>query len=69
MGITQKIELVLRTLAMKNHPKKGHSMRNGNRPAPYTKYKKRPYDYSHLKLDHPRRKDEIVEQQYKEAAE
>jgi len=30
----------------KNAPKKGHSARNGNSPAPYTKYQKTPYKYS-----------------------
>ena len=31
--------------AMKNAAKKGHSARNGNAPSPYTKYKKKPYQY------------------------
>ena len=31
---------------MKNAPKKGRSVRNGNSPSPYTKYGKRPYQYS-----------------------
>lgn len=31
---------------MKNERKKGKSARNGNAPAPYTKYKKVPYKYS-----------------------
>lgn len=31
---------------MKNNRKKGKSARNGNSPAPYTKYKKTPYKYS-----------------------
>lgn len=30
----------------KNSPKSGHSVRRGNSPAPYTKYKKVPYQYS-----------------------
>lgn len=30
----------------KNSPKRGKSARNGNRPAPYTKYQKTPYRYS-----------------------
>lgn len=31
---------------MKNQPKRGHSARNGNSPAPYTKKDKKPYQYS-----------------------
>ena len=31
---------------MKNERRKGRSARNGNAPAPYTKYKKQPYRYS-----------------------
>ena len=31
--------------AMKNMPKRGKSARHGNRPAPYTKYNKVPYQY------------------------
>jgi hypothetical protein len=30
----------------KNAPKRGHSARRGNMPAPYTKYKKKPFVYS-----------------------
>ena len=30
----------------KNERKKGRSARNGNAPAPYTKYQKQPYKYS-----------------------
>lgn len=30
---------------MKNHKQHGHSARQGNRPAPYTKYAKQPYAY------------------------
>jgi hypothetical protein len=29
----------------KNESKKGRSARNGNKPSPYSKYKKRPYPY------------------------
>ncbi len=35
-----------RKLLAKNSPKSGHSVRRGNSPAPYTKYKKVPYQYS-----------------------
>ena len=38
----------LNTMA-KNSPKTGHSVRRGNSPAPYTKYKKIPYQYSFKK--------------------
>ena len=31
---------------MKNETKRGHSARNGNSPAPYTKSKKKPYGYT-----------------------
>ena len=31
---------------MKNVAKKGKSARHGNRPSPYTKYNKKPYEYS-----------------------
>ena len=31
---------------MKNAPKKGRSVRNGNAPSPYSKYGKRPYQYN-----------------------
>lgn len=31
---------------MKNEKKHGHSARQGNKPAPYTKYGKVPYRYS-----------------------
>ena len=30
---------------MKNSAKRGHSVRNGNQPAPYTKKNKKPYQY------------------------
>ena len=36
----------LRKLLMKNPKKSGKSARRGNRPSPYTKYKKRPFQYS-----------------------
>lgn len=36
----------LRKLLMKNAKKSGKSARRGNRPSPYTKYKKRAYQYS-----------------------
>jgi len=32
-------------LGMKNQKKRGKSARNGNMPAPYTKYKKKPHQY------------------------
>lgn len=35
---------------MKNRPKTGRSARRGNRPAPYTKYKKDPHKYSSKKV-------------------
>ena len=31
---------------MKNEPRRGHSAKRGNIPAPYTKYEKKPYSYS-----------------------
>jgi hypothetical protein len=31
---------------MKNGPKHGKSTRNGNSPSPYSKYNKKPYQYS-----------------------
>lgn len=39
----------------KNSKKTGHSARNGNCPAPYTKYKKRPwvYTFKRKKVDMP----------------
>lgn len=39
----------------KNERKKGKSARNGNAPAPYTKYEKRPYQYSAAYYDWHRR--------------
>ena len=35
----------------KNERKHGHSARNGNAPAPYTKYKKRRYEYNMVEID------------------
>lgn len=47
MVITLKALRKLRMAFMaKNLPKRGKSARNGNKPAPYTKYKKSPHKYS-----------------------
>jgi hypothetical protein len=45
MGFTKILDKITEGLQMKNRKKVGHCARNGNRPAPYTKYKKRPYPY------------------------
>lgn len=34
---------------MKNRPKHGRSVRNGNMPSPYTKYGKTPYKYAFVR--------------------
>ena len=65
MSIWKKIQKALETVSdMKNEKKRGKSMRNGNRPAPYTKYKKRPYVYSFKSRKVGERYEE-----YKQAAE
>ena len=50
MGLLNSIYRIIKSKKArkmaKNAKKRGHSARNGNSPAPYTKYKKRPYKYS-----------------------
>ena len=42
----RKFSKKVRKLMAKNERKKGRSARNGNAPAPYTKYQKVPYKYT-----------------------
>lgn len=42
----RRISKKLRKKLMKNEPRRGKSVRNGNAPSPYTKYNKTPYRYT-----------------------
>lgn len=53
---------------MKNAKKRGKSARNGNAPAPYTKYNKSPYKYYFSGADKKNKDAEYVPAKYKKAA-